>query len=135
MRISRHFDNRLFDRDTLLLSHFDVNFLFVLALYARNNNASKDAWRKYARAEIRKAVRKMLWKHFEFYTLHALQNVDAEAYFRTHFQDILGKIFNIGNEDQKIYLLALDKSYDNKSIKAALGENFRLEPVELGEEL
>ena len=28
------FKNRLFDRDTLLLFHYDVNFLFVLSLYA-----------------------------------------------------------------------------------------------------
>lgn len=137
--ISRHFDNRLFDRDTLLLSHFNVNFLFVLALYAHNNTASKYAWRKYARAEIRKAVRKMLWEHFEFYTLQAHQNVDAEAYFRTHFQDAIGKILTIDNKDRKIYLLALNKdnaySKDNQWLKAAISVNFRLEPVELGEEL
>ena len=40
-RKNRHkqvqFANRLFDRDTLLLFHYDVNFLFVLSLYARNN--------------------------------------------------------------------------------------------------
>lgn len=35
------FNNRLFDRDTLLLFHYDVNFLFVLSLYARNNTDQK----------------------------------------------------------------------------------------------
>ena len=31
--LSRQFDNRLFDRDTFLLAHYDVNFLFVIALW------------------------------------------------------------------------------------------------------
>ena len=38
------FNNRLFDRDTLLLFHYDVNFLFVLSLYARNNTDQKTQW-------------------------------------------------------------------------------------------
>ena len=30
---NRQFDNRLFDRDTLLVCHYDVNFLYVVSLY------------------------------------------------------------------------------------------------------
>ncbi len=43
--LSRQFENRLFDRDTFLLAHYDVNFLFVVALYGRNNTTSKVQWR------------------------------------------------------------------------------------------
>lgn len=35
--VSRQFENRLFDRDTLLVFHYDVNFLYVVSLYARDN--------------------------------------------------------------------------------------------------
>ena len=35
LHLNRHFNNRLFDRDTLWLSHYDINFLFILALYGR----------------------------------------------------------------------------------------------------
>ena len=34
---SDQFNNRLFDRDTLLICHYDVNFLYVVSLYALNN--------------------------------------------------------------------------------------------------
>ena len=44
-RKSYQFKNRLFDRDTLLLFHYDVNFLFVLSLYARNNEGERSAWK------------------------------------------------------------------------------------------
>lgn len=39
--LSRQFENRLFDRDTFLLAHYDVNFLFVVALYGRNNEQAR----------------------------------------------------------------------------------------------
>lgn len=39
--INRHYENRLYDMDTLILSHYDVNFLYVLSLYARNNAVQK----------------------------------------------------------------------------------------------
>ena len=47
--LSRQYDNRLFDRDTFLLAHYDVNFLFVVSLYGRNNSSSKAAWRNRVR--------------------------------------------------------------------------------------
>lgn len=133
--ISRHFNNRLYDRDTLLLSHYDVNFLFVLALYARNNAASKAAWRESIREKFREAVRGMLSKNFEFYALQAHPDVDAQAYFKAHFQDTLGKTFR-PYENQEIFSLALDNSYpeENERLKAALAENFYLVPVKLGDD-
>lgn len=33
--VSRQFENRLFDRDTLIVAHYDINFLFIVSLYAR----------------------------------------------------------------------------------------------------
>lgn len=132
--ISRHFNNRLYDRDTLLLSHYDVNFLFVLALYARNNAASKAAWRESVREKFRKAVQGMLSKNFEFYALQAHPDVDARAYFKAHFQDTLGKTFR-PYENQGIFSLALDNNYpdENERLKAALSENFYLVPITLGD--
>ena len=39
---SVQFNNRLFDRDTLLVAHYDVNFLYVVSLYGRKNEGMKD---------------------------------------------------------------------------------------------
>lgn len=61
--VSRQFKNRLYDRDTLLLSHYDVNFLFVLSLYARNRAAAKSVWRESVRAKFRKEIQRMLEKN------------------------------------------------------------------------
>ena len=133
--VSRQFKNRLYDRDTLLLSHYDVNFLFVLALYARNNAGAKAAWRHSVRDKFRRAVQDMLKEKFEFYALAAHPDVDASAYFKTHFQETLGKTFR-PYENQNIFSLALDKSYpeDNNQLLSSLGKNFYVVPIDLGED-
>ena len=133
--VSRQFKNRLYDRDTLLLSHYDVNFLFVLSLYARNRAAEKSTWREKVRAKFRTAIQQMLKDKFDFYALAAHPDVDASSYFKAHFQDTLGKTFR-PYENQNIFSLALDKSFpqDNKNLLAALAENFYVVPVNLGED-
>lgn len=133
--VSRQFKNRLYDRDTLLLSHYDVNFLFVLALYARNNAGVKAAWRHSVRDKFRRAVQDMLKEKFEFYALAAHPDVDASAYFKAHFQETLGKTFR-PYANQQLLSLALDKEFptDNDRLLATLGENFYVVPVDLGED-
>lgn len=133
--VSRQFKNRLYDRDTLLLSHYDVNFLFVLALYARNNSGAKAAWRESIRKKFRTAVQEMLKDKFKFYALSAHPDVDASAYFKAHFQDTLGKTFR-PYKSQSIYSLALDKAYpeENNHLLSSLGNNFYVVPIELGED-
>lgn len=133
--VSRQFKNRLYDRDTLLFSHYDVNFLFVLALYARNNAGAKAAWRHSVRDKFRRAVQDMLKEKFDFYALVAHPDVDASAYFKAHFQETLGKTFR-PYANQQLLSLALDKEFptDNDRLLATLGENFYVVPVDLGED-
>lgn len=61
-------------------------------------------------------------------------DVNASDYFKSHFQDTLGKTFR-PYENQNIFSLALDKEFptDNDRLLASLGENFYVVPVELGE--
>lgn len=111
--ISRQFDNRLFDRDTFLLAHYDVNFLFVVSLYGRNNTARKAEWRKKVRMMFRKEIQEMLKKNFEFYAMTAHADVNAEEYIKDNFQLLLGKVFhpfeNREGSDQQYFSLALRK--------------------------
>lgn len=152
--LSRQFENRLFDRDTFLLAHYDVNFLFVLALYGRNNESAKVAWRNKARKMFRSHIQKMLKEHFTFYAMTAHADVDVELYIKDHFQSVLGKVFRpFDNKDnQQYFSLALrdpdsivlkDKVYEeklrarvrdeNESLLFQLRQNFYLEPCPLGE--
>lgn len=123
--LSFQIKNRLYDRDTLLLSHYDVNFLYVLSLYARDNAGAKAKWREGVRVKFREAVQEMLRTKFDFYALASHPDVDAEAYFKSHFQETLGKTFR-PFDNKGIFSLALDKQYpdDNSKLIQRLRENF-----------
>ena len=105
---SSQFSDRLFDRDTLLLSHYDVNFLFVLAMYARNNAGSKQAWKKDVRKRFRERVLEVLSRKYVFYAMKGYDMEDSEQYITTHFQDLLGKLYRTPSE-RSIYTLALER--------------------------
>lgn len=116
--LSRQFENRLFDRDTFLLAHYDVNFLFVVALYGRNNASRKAAWRDKVRQLFRKQIQEMLRKNFDFYAITAHADINPEAYITDNFQGVLGKLFhpfeNREGSDQAYYSLALRKPKKEK---------------------
>ena len=106
---SRQFENRLFDRDTFLIAHYDVNFLFIVALYGRNNKSEKENWKRRVREMFRNEIQDMLKKKFLFYALTPHENVNAEEYIRENFQLLLGKVFKPFEDvnDQQYYSLAL----------------------------
>ena len=110
---SSQFSDRLFDRDTLLLSHYDVNFLFVLAMYARNNAGSKEVWKKDVRKRFRERVQKILEERYSFYAMKGYDVEDSERYITTHFQELLGKLYRTPNE-RSIYTLALERKDDGE---------------------
>lgn len=108
---SRQFENRLFDRDTFLIAHYDVNFLFIVALYGRNNFSEKESWKKKVKDMFRREIQGMLKDKFIFYALTPHENVNADEYVRENFQLLLGKVFKPYEDvgDQQYFSLALRK--------------------------
>lgn len=147
--LSRQFENRLFDRDTFLLAHYDVNFLFVIALYGRNHQSSKVAWRNKVRKMFRKEIQQMLKDNFEFYAMTAHADVNADTYIKENFQTLLGKVYhpfeNREGSDQQYFSLALRKpekesnpevsakiSNENETVMFALRQAFYIAKCPLG---
>lgn len=132
--ISCHFKNRLYDRDTILISHYNVNFLFVLALYAKNRSIEQLYWAKDVKEKFRNEIIEGLNKDFQFHVMKAKNNVDAKQYFRTHFQKVLGKVYSpFGNND--IISLALDRDdpeNNNASLIKELEQFFIVKECPLG---
>ena len=132
--ISRHFNNRLYDRDTLILSHYDMNFLYVLSLYARNNASAKEAYKSSVREKFRKSIQEILNKSFTFYAMEAHPDVDGVKYLKEHFKDVVGKVFSPYQTDN-IYSLALDMSYpESQELIDKLKEDFYVAECRLGKE-
>ena len=103
--VQYQFEDRLFDRDTLLLSRYNVNFLFVIALYARNKQSEKAVWKEEVRREFRKNIQDVLAKQYQFYPMRS-KGVVPEDYVQTHFKQLIGKVFT-PFDDKEILTLAL----------------------------
>lgn len=141
--VSRQFENRLFDRDTLLVFHYDVNFLYVVSLYARDNAGQKAAWKNKVREIFREKIQDILSKQYEFYAMRQHPGVDGVGYIREHFKQLLGKVYT-PFEDKGIRSLALEDSSavpedrrcdvarENAAVLEFLRKSFYVEACELG---
>ncbi len=133
-----HFKNRLFDRDTLLLFHYDVNFLFILSLYARNKSSQKKEWKEKVRNRFRDEIRGWLQEDYDFYALKSKGNpLAGEEFINEHFKELQGKLFR-PYADRDIYTLALERPKEGSSkdhdVYQLLSDYFIIETINsLGE--
>lgn len=136
--LSRHFENRLFDRDTLLVYHYDVNFLYVISLYARENKYQKAQWKANVRNVFRCEIQAALEEKYKFYAMAPKKGVRYEEYLREHFQELLGKVYAPYEQYGDIYSLALDKGEnyqkENNLLLKQLKDYFLVEECKLGQD-
>ena len=136
--VNFQFHDRLFDRDTLLLSRYNVNFLFVIALYARNKQAEKLTWQNEVRHQFRKEIRQLLNDKYDFYAMKSIGNpLVGEQFITEHFKELQGKLFR-PFDDKNLYTLALEKKQyaddtQNSEAYQLLKNFFVIERVNLGE--
>lgn len=136
--INFQFHDRLFDRDTLLLSRYNVNFLFIIALYARNKQAEKQTWQSEVRNQFRKEIRELLNDKYDFYAMKGIGNpLSGEQFITEHFKELQGKLFR-PFDDKNLYTLALEKKQyagntQNAEAYQLLKNFFIIEKVNLGD--
>ncbi|MCF2582635.1 restriction endonuclease [Bacteroides caecigallinarum] len=119
-----HYENRLFDRDTLLLFHYDVNFLYVLSLYARDDRSQKNKWKQKVRRMFRKEIQEWLQQDYSFYAMRAKVHINGEEYIKQHFKELIGKVYT-PYTDETVYSLALDRKPENIETNQELIEMLR----------
>lgn len=103
--LSFHFENRLFDRDTLLLQSYKINFLFLLSCYISKNQLIKDRFKKEARLKFRSELTAELEKNYAFYKIRPLNDFFVQENFRL----LNGKIYKPSGLDSG-FILALEKN-------------------------
>lgn len=130
--LSRHFENRLFDRDTLLVYHYDVNFLYVVSLYARENAHQKAQWKQKVRELFREKIQEALEKNYKFYAMTPKPGLNHEKYLRENFQELLGKVYR-PFDDTNYLSLALDQKKDNDTLLTKLQKDYYVVECPLGE--
>ena len=113
IQLNRQFENRLFDRDTLLLCHYDVNFLFIVSLYGRDNKKRQEEWREVVRNEFRKSIQKTLNKLYSFSILQPLAGKDCYGYIKENFHKLNGKIYRPQKNGNYLILALMKKEAEN----------------------
>lgn len=86
----QHHANRLFDRDTLFVQKYNINFLYVLSAYA--TNSSDDNYRKQLHEKFRRNLVAWLEMHYDFFAITPYQG-DLKSTLDKHFRTLLGKVF------------------------------------------
>ncbi len=93
---SFHFKERLFDRDTLFVHQYKINFLYVLKAYTHFNHIEIETFRK----EIKETFRTNFLNFFnvtkkcgfELYEA-TIESKDYKTFIDTHFKKLNGKCF------------------------------------------
>lgn len=114
IQINRQFENRLFDRDTLLLCHYNVNFLYIVSLYGRDNKSAQTRWREYVRKEFRKKIQDTLTELYTFITLQPRKGMDCYQFIQDNFQRLNGKIYRPKTDNNHLILALMNEKSPHK---------------------
>ncbi len=120
IQLNRQFENRLFDRDTLLLCHYDVNFLFIVSLYGRDNKKRQEEWREKVRMEFRRSIQETLNKLYNFYILQPRDGMNCYSFIKENFHKLNGKIYRPQNNGHYLILALMKK--EAKVIRKLFGK-------------
>ena len=131
-RRNKHFFNRLFDRDTLFLQSYDVNFMYVVASYV--NNSNDIGVKKSLQLMFRNDFMSFVESRFDFYVLESKRGNLREDVDK-HFRRLNGKIYK-PSDSGELVILALDNDkkfqLENLSLISKIEEDFNIYDYRLG---
>ena len=122
---NRHFENRLFDRDTLLLQVYNINFLYVLKAFTGKRSSLRSEIKMLARKKFREEFMELLDDKYYFWAVFP-KSGSIEDYVDQNFKKLLGKIYH-RSPDDRFLVLALEKenSENQQAIQMVL-ENAKM---------
>ena len=117
---NRHFRNRLFDRDTLLLKVYNINFLYVLKTYTSKHSSLRDDFKKKTRKRFRDDFLELLGDNYYFWAVYLpdWQKPDyaerLQDFVDRHFHALVGRVFQPAGTPHCL-ILALERDVVDKS--------------------
>jgi hypothetical protein len=110
--IQKQFEDRLFDRDTLLLREYYINLFFVMRAYATDED-----WSDELHKIIREDLIKNLNRKYNFYRIYPKEN--PVPFVWMHFHEIIGKAYRTELFADDI-ILAFENTPEGDAHKAAI---------------
>lgn len=143
---NRHFVNRLFDRDTLLLQRYNINFLYVLTAYAAQQTSARNQFRIEARKQFRRHTIDAIHKYFSVYQVCLEQSESLPEFIKRNYYQLAGQIFSF-NDGILIYAEEKDamsvknteearskvRVEEDKYFLMLEDEEVKLQPIKIGD--
>ncbi|MCH4830352.1 hypothetical protein [Flavobacterium columnare] len=118
---SFHFENRLFDRDTLFVHQYEINFLYVLKSYSTFNQLKINNFRTETKLKFRNKFIEFFnsphLSNFELYFKN-LNKDEAKSLVNNNFRELNGKCYYSKNES-----LILSKHINDESLNSIIQNN------------
>ena len=109
---SFHFYERLFDRDTLFVHEYRINFLYVLHSYCTSRQSNllgfRENTKKYFRDKLKNYFQDESVSGFKFFVKTFENNEELKRFVDDNFKDLIGKVISIGDNQ---LLLAKNLQY------------------------
>ena len=108
---SYHFKERIFDRDSLFINHYSINFLFVLKAYTSKSIFDLEKYQTQIHGIFRKNFVSYLKNHsnFKFYESEFETIQTLKSFINREFRNLTGRIY-ISKSNEKRLILAVNNS-------------------------
>lgn len=126
--VVRQFANRLFDRDTLWVKQYNLNFLYLLSVYASADGGARLAFKRKARRFFKDKTIDLLNSHYEFFLLEPKDDQKLEAVMKDDVKWTLrGLCYRLGKNSNNL-ILAMERPLetDENSDPSILDSNYRI---------
>jgi hypothetical protein len=103
---SYHFKERIFDRDSLFVNHYSINFLFVLKSYTNKSSFELEKFRVEIQNQFRTNFVSYLKKQklFKFYYTEFNNNELLKQFIDTEFRNLTGRAYISKSNDKRLIL-------------------------------
>jgi len=103
---SYHFKERIFDRDSLFVNHYSINFLFVLKSYTNKSSFELEKYRVEIHKKFRANFVSYLKKQnlFKFYHTEFESKELLKQFIDTEFRNLTGRVYISKSNDSRLIL-------------------------------
>jgi hypothetical protein len=103
---SYHFKERIFDRDSLFVNHYSINFLFVLKSYTNKSSFELEKYRVEIHKKFRTNFVSYLKKQnlFKFYHTEFESKELLKQFIDTEFRNLTGRVYISKSKDKRLIL-------------------------------
>lgn len=106
---SCQFKDRLFDRDTLTVHRYSINFLFVLSAYISRDGFTKDNFRKKARREFRRDIINYLNERYLLFRVYPDSSSTCADIVTANFRKYCGRMYAL-SRDSSFFIMAFERN-------------------------